>query len=387
MKLQRYHLLIIALICFIVVFVGINTKYDKFYRIQGMNNDNRILIETYLDHNAQEYLIHNNIPVDSFIRYIDIPGFNIENYEYYRKVEIANCLPGLGEIIAHSNRVVDKLKTESQGSINEMLDVLLNNDLLIDYENSDNFNFQYASIYSTLKPYYLKDNENYIDTINDLMTSLTKLGYESVESRKGILITLFKNYNSSQVTDIVDYSINEGSVCFVKNPTSLDALVNAKHYISSYVPHDLEVIESIPRLSYFTYLRSDAYTQLKVMFDDFMKYNKNESILVETAYESFDSLPTDLAGKSELQLGNTVSLKVEGISNEAFANTEFKKWLDVYAYQYGFVLRYPPSTDTNTGHVSISNLYRYVGTDIASKMHELNISTLEEYVEQVKEDV
>ncbi len=387
MKLQRYHLLIIALICFIVVFVGINTKYDKFYRIQGMNNDNRILIETYLDHNAQEYLIHNNIPVDSFIRYIDVPGFNIENYEYYRQVEIANCLPGLGEIIAHTNRVVDKLKTESQSSINEMLSILLNDDLLIDYENSDNFNFQYASIYSVLKPYYLKDNENYIDTINDLMTSLAKLGYESVESRKDILIILFKNYNSSQVTDMVDYSINEGSVCFVKNPTSLDALVNEKHYISSYVPHDLEVIESIPRLSYFTYLRSDAYIQLKLMFDDFMKYNENESILVETAYESFDSLPTDLAGKSELQLGNTVSLKVEGVSSEEFNHTDFKKWLDEHAYQYGFILRYPPSMDNQTGHSSVNNIYRYVGTDIAGKMHELNISTLEEYVEQVKEDV
>ena len=49
MKLRRWHLYAYASLCFILAFTTLNLKYDRFYRVNGINNDNRALIEQYLD--------------------------------------------------------------------------------------------------------------------------------------------------------------------------------------------------------------------------------------------------------------------------------------------------------------------------------------------------
>ena len=47
MKLRRWHLYAYASLCFILAFTTLNLKYDRFYRVNGINNDNRALIEQY----------------------------------------------------------------------------------------------------------------------------------------------------------------------------------------------------------------------------------------------------------------------------------------------------------------------------------------------------
>ena len=38
MKLRKGHLYIIVTLCFVISFVAINCKYDRFYRVNGINN-------------------------------------------------------------------------------------------------------------------------------------------------------------------------------------------------------------------------------------------------------------------------------------------------------------------------------------------------------------
>ena len=83
MKLKRWHLYFIATLCFLLAFSALNFKYDKFYRVNGINNDNRALIEMYLDDNEQEYLIENGIAVSEFIDYIEYDEFHLQYYQYY----------------------------------------------------------------------------------------------------------------------------------------------------------------------------------------------------------------------------------------------------------------------------------------------------------------
>ena len=75
MKLKRWHLYLIVTLCFTIAFISINRKYDRFYRVNGINNDNRALIEMYLDDEEQDYLVENAIAVDQFIKYIEFPEF------------------------------------------------------------------------------------------------------------------------------------------------------------------------------------------------------------------------------------------------------------------------------------------------------------------------
>lgn len=380
MKLKRYHLLLLASLCFFIVFIGINKKYDRFYRIQGMNNDNRILIETYLDEEQQNYIIQNNIPVDAFIDYIKLDDFLIYNYEYYHKVREKEIFLSLQDVVVHTNKVVDKLSVETPWTIMDSFIQLLENDLLIDYELNEEFKFNYIDIYSALKPYYALEESNYIHVIDSLMDSLLKLGYESVNERRDLLEKLFVNYSPSQVLDLIDYASVNKKINFLLDPTDTMAVVNKDNYISNYVPTNLVVINDISRLSYFTYLNKAAYEDLKAMFEAYNNAAFDESIMVVQGYQSYESLSNENAGFSESQLGLTVSFKVEGISISDFDNTNFKQWLNQHAYEYGFILRYPSKKEEVTLHEYVNNLYRYVGKEAALKMHQDNIETLEEYL-------
>ena len=50
MKLKSWHLYVLATLCFLFAFTSLNMKYDRFYRVNGIDNDNRSLIEKYLEY-------------------------------------------------------------------------------------------------------------------------------------------------------------------------------------------------------------------------------------------------------------------------------------------------------------------------------------------------
>ena len=78
-----------------------------------------------------------------------------------------------------------------------------------------------------------------------------------------------------------------------------------------------------------------------------------------------------LPGTSEHQLGIAVD-----ISGAVYA---IYPWLAENAWQYGFILRYPPDKTAITGISGEEWHYRYVGPEAAAEIHERGI-TLEEYL-------
>ena len=81
------------------------------------------------------------------------------------------------------------------------------------------------------------------------------------------------------------------------------------------------------------------------------------------------------AGTSEHQTG--LATDVNSIST-SFENTKAFKWLNINAHKYGFILRYPKGKEFITGYMYEPWHYRYVGVDVATIIHEKNI-TYEEY--------
>ena len=53
-------------------------------------------------------------------------------------------------------------------------------------------------------------------------------------------------------------------------------------------------------------------------------------------------------------------------------------WLAEKAHNYGFILRYPEGKESVTGYQSEPWHYRYVGVELAQKVHASGL-TLEEY--------
>ena len=85
-------------------------------------------------------------------------------------------------------------------------------------------------------------------------------------------------------------------------------------------------------------------------------------------------------GESEHQTGLSIDITSTSLVcylDECFADTPDGKWLADNAYKYGFILRYPKDKETITGYQFEPWHYRYVGIDLATALHESNL-TLDE---------
>lgn len=85
-------------------------------------------------------------------------------------------------------------------------------------------------------------------------------------------------------------------------------------------------------------------------------------------------------GTSEHELG--LAIDFNSVDEENFKNTAEAKWLAAHCAEYGFVIRYPEDKESVTGIIYEPWHVRYVGTENAKRMTELNMC-LEEYVDYV----
>lgn len=64
---------------------------------------------------------------------------------------------------------------------------------------------------------------------------------------------------------------------------------------------------------------------------------------------------------------------------QCFAETSAGQWLAENAYKYGFLIRYPEGKQDVTGYEYEPWHIRYVGTALATEMHDKNTLTMEEF--------
>ncbi len=178
------------------------------------------------------------------------------------------------------------------------------------------------------------------------------------------------------------------TVTEITDPASLTVTVSKyRHLPSTYVPEDLEDIPG-----YNLQLR-------KVAMDDYQKLIAASllddlSLIPYSTYRSYDYQvklynyylqrdPQSVVdtysarpGHSEHQTGLTIDIR----SSSSFDNLTDSdyEWMLNNSYKYGFIIRYPKNSQNITGYVEEPWHIRYVGVDVATKIHEENIS-LDEY--------
>ena len=93
----------------------------------------------------------------------------------------------------------------------------------------------------------------------------------------------------------------------------------------------------------------------------------------QAAADTYSARP----GHSEHQSGLAADINGYGAR---FDESDATRWLANNCYKYGFILRYPQGKQSITGYVYESWHFRYVGTDLATKLYNGgNWITLEEY--------
>lgn len=169
-------------------------------------------------------------------------------------------------------------------------------------------------------------------------------------------------------------------------------LVNKYYYLTGeYEPDDLENISSQCNGGGNPTLRHDARVSFENLCLDAKKQGLN--IYSVSAYRSYQTQVrvynskvqnrgkevadtiSARPGNSEHQTGLT--LDVNQTSSE-FAKTNEYVWLQSNAYKYGFIERYPKPDVKITGYDWEPWHYRYVGVDVATKIHDEGI-TFDEY--------
>ena len=85
-------------------------------------------------------------------------------------------------------------------------------------------------------------------------------------------------------------------------------------------------------------------------------------------------------GFSEHQTGLVVDVDNNKIDYTDFEQTDEFEWMQDHAHEFGFILRYPKGKEDITGYTYEAWHYRYVGEDIATYIHEHDITFDEYYV-------
>lgn len=183
-------------------------------------------------------------------------------------------------------------------------------------------------------------------------------------------------------------------------PSSIWMLVNKQHSISlDFVPPLLKIPDVATRSDKSDEersIRSDIVPSIDKLFE--AAATSGHSLLIGSAYRSaalqkhyFDhyaQVAGEAAanrysahpGESEHQTGLSIDITSTSLVcylDECFADTADGKWLADNAYKYGFILRYPKGKETITGYQFEPWHYRYVGIDLATALHESNL-TLDE---------
>jgi len=178
-------------------------------------------------------------------------------------------------------------------------------------------------------------------------------------------------------------------------------LVNKYNYLSKdYKPQNIVDVKN-----WYCYgnaqLREDAYDAFIDMFNSAQK--DDITLIINSAYRDYEDQDDtyqefyDLHGKdeadkiaarpgfSEHQTGLAIDLtSYDETKDKSFEETKEFKWLQQNAYKYGFILRYPKGKEAITGYDYESWHYRYVGTEVAQKIHDLDITFDEYYTYFVK---
>lgn len=121
-------------------------------------------------------------------------------------------------------------------------------------------------------------------------------------------------------------------------------------------------------------------------FSSYRSYDRQQQLYTnyvkkdgKTAADRYSARP----GYSEHQTGLAFDIGEVGRKDlwltEEFGETSAGKWLKNHAHEYGFILRYPKGKESVTGYMYESWHFRYIGIDLAKKVHGKKV-TLEEYL-------
>ena len=370
-KINKKRILILILFLLIILSIGIYLIVPKRYGYQKdvinvFKEDNyyeKIKETKKYSKTLETAVIENNYKKEYFDEYLDINYVEEENF-----INNINKLLDLGYKNKDINTFYEKVPKSIDVITSNKYDKNIINYISLDYfkeENLDRYiKYDFIDTKSVYDTTILKEKYNYEDTVTFVNAYLDK-----------------------------DYYTND--IPLSKDKASkLDVIVNKYYKLDKdYEPEDLTVINS-KFASGTQKLRKEAADKFEEMASDMLK--ENLKIYAGSTYRSYSyqeglynryvkkdgfkeaETYSARAGYSEHQLGLAVDI-VNGKWNYLSEGDKEYTWLVNNSYKYGFILRYPHESEYITGYVFEDWHFRYLGIDLATKVHESKL-TYDEYI-------
>ncbi len=206
---------------------------------------------------------------------------------------------------------------------------------------------------------------------------------------------------STQNTDKTGDGFNKKQYS-TTDPTSIWTVVNKQHSLNpkDYAPADLTVPNVLLRVpgnesmqvrkptaaaleTMFTAAKTDglnlmlssgyrSYAYQVNLYNGYVQTQGQATADTQSARPGFSEHQTGLAADIE---PSTRKCELE----QCFADTPEGKWIVANAYKYGFIIRYTSDKVQVTGYEYEPWHVRYVGTDLATELHNTHVETLEEF--------
>lgn len=370
-KINKKRILILILFLLIILSIGIYLIVPKRYGYQKdvinvFKEDNyyeKIKETKKYSKTLETAVIENNYKKEYFDEYLDINYVEEDNF-----INNINKLLDLGYKNKDINTFYEKVPKSIDVITSNKYDKNIINYISLNYfkeENLDRYiKYDFIDTKSVYDTTILKEKYNYEDTVTFVNAYLDKDYY----------------------TNDIPLSKEEAS--------KLDVIVNKYYKLDKdYEPEDLTIINS-KFASGTQKLRKEAAGKFEEMASDMLK--ENLKIYAGSTYRSYSyqeglynryvkkdgfkeaETYSARAGYSEHQLGLAVDI-VNGKWNYLSEGDKEYTWLINNSYKYGFILRYPHESEYITGYVFEDWHFRYLGIDLATKVHESKL-TYDEYI-------
>ncbi len=370
-KINKKRILILILFLLIILSIGIYLIVPKRYGYQKdvinvFKEDNyyeKIKETKKYSKTLETAVIENNYKKEYFDEYLDINYVEENNF-----INNINKLLDLGYKNKDINTFYEKVPKSIDVITSNKYDKNIINYISLDYFKEENLDR------------YIK--YDFIDTKSVYDTTILKEKYNYEDTVTFVNAYLDKDYYSNDIPLSKDKA------------SKLDVIVNKYYKLDKdYEPEDLTIINS-KFASGTQKLRKEAADKFEEMASDMLK--ENLKIYAGSTYRSYSyqeglynryvkkdgfkeaETYSARAGYSEHQLGLAVDI-VNGKWNYLSEGDKEYTWLINNSYKYGFILRYPYESEYITGYVFEDWHFRYLGIDLATKVHESKL-TYDEYI-------
>lgn len=370
-KINKKRILILILFLLIILSIGIYLIVPKRYGYQKdvinvFKEDNyyeKIKETKKYSKTLETAVIENNYKKEYFDEYLDINYVEENNF-----INNINKLLDLGYKNKDINTFYEKVPKSIDVITSNKYDKNIINYISLDYFKEENLDR------------YIK--YDFIDTKSVYDTTILKEKYNYEDTVTFVNAYLDKDYYSNDIPLSKDKA------------SKLDVIVNKYYKLDKdYEPEDLTVINS-KFASGTQKLRKEAADKFEEMASDMLK--ENLKIYAGSTYRSYSyqeglynryvkkdgfkeaETYSARAGYSEHQLGLAVDI-VNGKWNYLSEGDKEYTWLINNSYKYGFIIRYPHESEYITGYVFEDWHFRYLGIELATKVHESKL-TYDEYI-------